>query len=450
MSVRFLLAVSVVLQTTNWCAALSTRPNLNAKLIVGLNKYSHDASCCIVDSSNGKILFSQAKERLSRYKHDGGAVGDLVNYGLQSIGANIEDIAMVVSNNHHYRVLPFERRLPLYKNIKYTPLDYSDPTNLLPDAQHLELSHHMAHAYSVIATSPFDEGLVLVMDGMGESYKAMFEDIAGIEEHSGDYMHDLKLLKTGGADGFVGQPLSLYPGSGYREAETAYVFRGNKLKPVFKRWTRERSPPELYNHGFENMESMGAVYSRISSHILGDWNACGKIMGLAPWSGKHRNDAAEWFFPKANKKAEKTSAQRSSYRADVSQLGLGDRFYHEMNFMSGNPYDGSFKVNWNELEKLENPNSWSDATFDDHANIAQSVQKNLESCALSLVKSLKDATGQKNIALTGGVALNSVLNGRILKEMGFENTFVPPGPGDEGIAVGCAMYGLQVRKYTPS
>ena len=40
---------------------------------------------------------------------------------------------------------------------------------------------------------------------------------------------------------------------------------------------------------------------------------------------------------------------------------------------------------------------------------------------------------------------SSVLNGRISRELGFEKTFVPPGPGDEGVAVGCALYGLQVE-----
>jgi len=43
-------------------------------LIIGLNKYSHDASCCIVNASSGKILFSQSKERVTGKKHDGGAV----------------------------------------------------------------------------------------------------------------------------------------------------------------------------------------------------------------------------------------------------------------------------------------------------------------------------------------------------------------------------------------
>ena len=214
-------------------------------LIVGLNKYSHDAAVCIIDSK-GEIVFAQAKERLSGKKHDGGSCASIVEYGLRSIGASVEDVRTVVSNNHHHRVLPFERRLPFSNAIKYTPQDYSSVYNLLPEAKHYELSHHLAHAWSVIGTSAFQRGLVLVMDGMGEQYSAMAEDMAGVEEHSGDYMHDLKLLKAYGGEGFVGQPNSLFPGSAYREGETAYVFDGFNLRPVFKRWIRERSPSELY------------------------------------------------------------------------------------------------------------------------------------------------------------------------------------------------------------
>lgn len=47
----------------------------------------------------------------------------------------------------------------------------------------------------------------------------------------------------------------------------------HRSQPVFKRFTEENTPPTLYNHGFENMDSLGAVYSRASSHIFGDWNA---------------------------------------------------------------------------------------------------------------------------------------------------------------------------------
>jgi hypothetical protein len=227
MALLLRLFLVVLLVTTS--RGYVRRLDLRAQLIVGLNKYSHDASCCIVDASSGKVLFTQAKERLTRSKHAGGGVGELVNYGLQAVGATVGDVATVVSNNHHFRVLPFERRLPFAHALGYTPMEYLDPSNLLPNAQHFELSHHLAHAWcvrdtvwrdrkrlvalsahsspsplplpphprrSVVGTAPFDAGLVVVMDGMGEAFRAMAEDAAGLEEASGDYMHDLKLLKV--------------------------------------------------------------------------------------------------------------------------------------------------------------------------------------------------------------------------------------------------------------
>lgn len=219
-------------------------------LIVGLNKYSHDASVCIIGANDGKVLYAQAKERITRQKHDGGAVGDNLRHGLEAIGASLEDIHTVVSNNHHFRVTPFEKRIPFYVPLQYVPPDYLDDANLVPTAKnHLELSHHLAHAYSVACSAPFKSGLILVMDGMGESYKSMAEDIAGMEESSGDYMHDLRLIRSLDEESqskFVGKPRSLFPGSGYREAESAYTFDPDRgIVPVFKRWSRERSPRAL-------------------------------------------------------------------------------------------------------------------------------------------------------------------------------------------------------------
>lgn len=328
---------------------------MQRELIIGLNKYSHDAACCLVDAADGKVLFTQAKERITGRKHDGGSVGSIVEYGLQSIGARLEDVSLVVSNNHHFRVTPFEQRLKFNKALHYVPSEYDDLYNTIPNAQHMELSHHLAHAWSAIGTAPFDSGLILVMDGMGESYKAMAEDILGVEDKSGDYMHDLKLLHGREGAGLIRHPTTMSPGSTYREAETAYAFdcAAATLSPVFKRWSRERSPSELYNHGFENMESLGkrtlidtviglsntaidngscivitdsyvwltgAVYSRMSAHINGDWNACGKVMGLAPWAGRTQQEAADgWHFGPG----------------PVADLDLGRKFYHKQQYMSG-------------------------------------------------------------------------------------------------------------------
>ncbi len=54
---------------------------------------------------------------------------------------------------------------------------------------------------------------------------------------------------------------------------------------------------------------------------------------------------------------------------------------------------------------------------------------------------LREETGVKNLCMAGGVALNCVANGRIVREAGFENVWIQPAAGDDGIAIGCAYYG---------
>jgi len=179
------------------------------------------------------------------------------------------------------------------------------------------------------------------------------------------------------------------------------------------------SPPELYNHGFENMESLGAVYSRISSHVFGDWNACGKVMGLSPYGKMTRG--------KKDKGGED----------GLPSLMRGDLLKEEG--------EGGFVVEWDVLEGLPGPNEWREEdqpTFDRYAQAADRVQRDLEEVVLNFLNQVRVLTGSKNLCLVGGVALNSVMNGRILRESGFDEVFIPPYPGDEGVCVGCAVYGL--------
>lgn len=108
---------------------------------------------------------------------------------------------------------------------------------------------------------------------------------------------------------------------------------------------------------------------------------------------------------------------------------------------------GTFEINWNEIESLPHANRMRSepALFDFYANLARSMQSDLEDVALQMLRSLQQHTGEDNLVFTGGVALNSVLNGHIRsQEKLFQEVYVPPAPGDEGIALGCAMYGFQV------
>lgn len=80
----------------------------DTKLVLGLNKYSHDTALCAADSISGKVLFAMSKERLSRKKHDGGNVATLVETCLDTLDLDYDAIQKVVMNNHHHRVMPLE------------------------------------------------------------------------------------------------------------------------------------------------------------------------------------------------------------------------------------------------------------------------------------------------------------------------------------------------------
>ena len=75
-----------------------------------------------------------------------------------------------------------------------------------------------------------------------------------------------------------------------------------------------------------------------------------------------------------------------------------------------------------------------------HLDIGASAQKILEDILLKMANHIHKNTGQKNLCLGGGVALNGVANYRLLKEGPFEKIHIPPSPGDGGSAIGCALY----------
>lgn len=220
------------------------------------------------------------------------------------------------------------------------------------------------------------------------------------------------------------------------------------LQPIFKRWIEEKTPPTLYNHGFENMESVGAVYSRASSHVFGDWNACGKVMGLAPWSVYSWEELPDDLHQQKQKTMEGKLYVDDDFKVhthEQSMVGtpLNIKFSSQLMDEKRKRYDFDDVVK-SEMNDRRPP---VDVAIE-AISLASSVQKDLEDTVIDFVKYLKDGELvvdkelTKNLCLAGGVALNSVLNGRLSRELGFENTFIPPYPGDDGVSVGCAAFGL--------
>jgi carbamoyltransferase len=209
------------------------------------------------------------------------------------------------------------------------------------------------------------------------------------------------------------------------------------------------------------MDSLGAVYSRVSSHIFGDWNACGKVMGLAPWQGHvWDTDGSKKLTSKMPKEPILQGTVYNEVEIDKSSMmGLPfisrsdpDMFNDEGEMIRSKRYD----FDDNDFEEIILTDDEGNEIEDeqkhtkqlplkvalDAIGLASRVQTDLESVGMDFVKHFKEETGQTNLCLAGGVALNSVLNGRLSRELGFENTFIPAYPGDDGIAVGCCAFGL--------
>ena len=165
-----------ILLVVGLSAAFSARP----KWVLGLNKYSHDAGCALL-STDGQHSIIVPKERISRVKHDGGDTFETVRHALSAVGATLDDVVVACANNHHHRIAPFEARLPWTVGLGLYPDSAIAPENMLPGLPKHELSHHLAHAWSAIAQAPFERGLVVIMDGMGERSSAFEEAMASGE-----------------------------------------------------------------------------------------------------------------------------------------------------------------------------------------------------------------------------------------------------------------------------
>ena len=101
---------------------------------------------------------------------------------------------------------------------------------------------------------------------------------------------------------------------------------------------------------------------------------------------------------------------------------------------------GHFTVAPFEYSEFARPRTDGEAFAPEHADLAASVQARVEEVLLQLATWLHERTGERNIAMAGGVALNCVANARLAVEGPFERVWVQPAAGDAGTSLGAAMY----------
>src|SRR5499426_719487 len=346
--------------------------------VLGINAYDHDVSACLL--RDGAIAYAIGKERITREKHDTGFYQEVVDYCLSAENISLDDVDLVVRNCYVLPVEDLETRMvsqdvPEVMDDRERVQASKNPLFLSRSHKLVTISHHLAHAYSAFAVSPFHDGAIMVVDGVGN--------------YSSDVTEPGQL--TTATD-----PLA-------RESESYYRFDGSKLETLKKVWLKPTRG--FLSDEFYYMPGLGALYSRVSSYIFADWNKCGEVMGLAPY-------------------------------------GRPNEFKPLLDFNKGELNVPDWDVEFNQPWLIERESKWESSPGLPHwENLAWRVQDDAERVLLERAIWLRQATGAKNLCMAGGVALNCVANGRIVREAGFDNVWIQPAAGDDGIAIGCAYYG---------
>lgn len=326
---------------------------------------SHDGSTCLL--KDGRITVAIEKERISRIKHDGGNDTDAIQYCLDAEGLAFEDLALVVQNDNFGM---FEAGSDWYQGPRLTS----------PEVPVVSISHHLAHAYSAVGLSPFEEAAVLVVDGCGNCFADCIDrEGAQIPQTPPDEFAEL-----------------------YFEKDSYYAQEGGALRAVYK----DFSPLETKRytlHPNTTRHSIGGAYLGVSTYVFRGVEDPGKLMGLAPY-GKPKVHDFEIFDLREGRVFLRYDWMRRFDKPARTPEDLRDNFQH-------------------------------------YADLAFHTQRELERALLYLIEHRHKLHPSRNLAFAGGVALNAVANAVLLERGPFENLFPVPAAADNGLAVGCAYYG---------
>lgn len=347
-------------------------------VVLGLGFTDHDASAALV--IDGQLKTAIARERLTRLKHDGR------KFGTKTFGMDVASEYCLAENG----LKPGDIDLIVWNQVDHISPKLLTVQLVLERAQtfsgtpFLVLPHHFAHACAAFYLCPFSEAAVLVADGSGGPLDGIVRECAGPEVES---------IRNGETT----VQLLGSPPDNIRELESFYSCDGQNWKTLRK--------------VVGDDDGIGARYGAVTSLLFGNLLDAGKTMGLAPYG-----------------------------TSEKAPLFMEPRGTDEMR-----TYQGTHGSEWNSLKQQMKAwrSSGSTLNYGDAipANFSASMQCQTEEAMLTHARWLRAASGLRNLCIAGGVALNCVANTYIAREAGFDEVFVPPAPGDDGIAVGCALYG---------
>lgn len=350
---------------------------------LGINAAFHDSAACLV--KDGMVIAAAEEERFTGVKHGKRPVPfsayelpfNAIDYCLREADIALKDVSHVAYS--------------------FDPAQFS--TSLLHDQEIALPLQPSAAVKSGICSSPWD-GLFLsyivnaprqLTDGAPHHLKKRFDDI----RPDGPFRwHYIEHHTAHAASAFLASPF-------HEAAVMTLDGRGERITTSYKIGAGKM----LTSLGeVELPHSLGLLYEKVTSY-LGFLHSSDeyKVMALA------------------------------SYGEPVHAAAFRDMIY-----LNG---DGTYALEQQPLEELFGPARERGSAFEKrHFNIARSLQTVLEETVLELAQWLHRATGQKRLCMAGGVALNCVMNARIRDEGPFKDVWVQPAAGDNGTALGAALW----------
>jgi carbamoyltransferase len=380
--------------------------------ILGVSCYYHDAAAALI--MDGMLVAAAEEERFTRKKHDSGFPKYAIDFCLRRGNIGAGDLDYVVF--YEKPLVKFERILQttlstfpqswgVFRESMVTWFDeklwikshlqtkIGVPTNKI-----LFVEHHLSHAASAMFCAPFEDAAVLTIDGVGEWTTAA-----------------------------IGHSTATWNGTG--------------------------SNAITLDHELRFPHSLGLLYSAFTAYLgFRVNNGEYKVMGMAPYGEpKYIDD----IYKVVNVDSEGGITLNMDYFSfhhstqhtfnDKFERLFGPRRAPESEFYSLRTHPDKGHPDWDETIAAQNQK---------YADIAASIQRVTEDIVLNMATAAYHHSGQsKNLVMAGGVALNSVANGRVMREGPFENVFIQPAAGDAGGAIGAALYVYHVvcgnpRKFT--
>ena len=344
--------------------------------ILGISAFYHDSAACIL--KDGKIIAAAQEERFSRKKHDPRYPVNAIEFVLKYANLKLSEVDQIVFFEKPF--LKFERLLETY--VAFAPKGFVSFAKAMP--------------------------LWIKEKLFQKNY--LFNKL---KEHDINYKSDKNIFFSDhhlshAASAFYPSPFNeavILTADGVGEWATTTVAVGKNNNLEIKK--------EIH---FPH--SIGLLYSAFTYYTGFKVNSGEyKLMGLAPYGNPIYEDKIKKLID---------IKKDGTFRLDQKYFNYATGLT-----MTNNRFNNLFG------QKVRDPLNEKITQF--HMDIAASIQKVTEEIMIKLAKSIREEYGIKNLCLAGGVALNCVANGKILKEKIFENIWIQPAAGDAGGSLGAAL-----------